>query len=393
MNVKVIGTSMPNHKTEKKEFDIFGGHAAGICYMKGTFDELRAEPIEKTTKRSVGCKKMGHHSVFDHLTISMYLEDVPRVVEVMLDNERWMTSSVKSGRYTVHSVAGIEKELYEKWLEIFKSQIKETYNKPGHEKFFTETRIEKLAMENARYFTSSFTLVSFMHTMTYRQFNYVYGFISDFIKTHEKTKNTFIKKTIPYFIELLKQFDQTGYVDTDLVGNQKGRVLSLFNPRKVQEYFGDVYVASYPVSYATFLHLNRHRTLKYSIDYIPEPKDLQFYTPELIVGTKYEAQWQKDMKRARDVFPQAMMVTATEIGNFDDFLLKVIERKCSVVLLETMHNTNNLLNRYVKGLEKTKHPRTEELKSYTRGSRCTFKSYKCEFPCGFKEGVNETRKI
>jgi len=99
------------------------------------------------------------------------------------------------------------------------------------------------------------------------------------------------------------------------------------------------------------------------------------------------------MKKARDVFPQAMMVTATEIGNFDDFLLKVIERKCSVVLLETMHNTNNLLNRYVKGLEKTKHPRTEELKSYTKGSRCTFKSYKCEFPCGFKEGVNETRKI
>ena len=37
--------------------------------------------------------------------------------------------------------------------------------------------------------------------------------------------------------------------------------------------------------------------------------------------------------------------------------------------------------------------RYEELKSYTKGSRCTFSDYKCTAPCGFALGINETRLI
>ncbi|MCL2621494.1 MAG: FAD-dependent thymidylate synthase [Firmicutes bacterium] len=390
MKISVVaGTKLG--KTPKEEFDDLGGKAAGICYMASTFEEICTEPKEKTIKRTALTKSMGHHSVYDHCNITLYLHEIPRVIEVLLDNERMMTSSVKSGRYTQHVLKPDETIIYEKWLNIFQDLIAKKY-KYVAPKFFSDSRILKLAQENARYLTSSFTLVSMAHTMSYRQLNYVYGFIRDFIKNSATTKNKFILKLLPYLKEFLKQLDDTGYIDNQLVANGKNRELSLFNNYKASEYFGDVYCTSYKVSFAVFLHLNRHRTLKH---YIAEPNDnFDFYTPELIADdAEYSKQWYDDLTKLKSNYPQAMLIDVTEMGNIDDFILKVIERKCSCVMLETQRNVTDVLNRYYQQLEKSNHPRAKDLKGYLKGARCTFPNYKCDFPCQFADAITEKRKV
>ena len=88
-----------------------------------------------------------------------------------------------------------------------------------------------------------------------------------------------------------------------------------------------------------------------------------------------------------------MLISINEMGVFDDFILKMMERKCSFAQLEINQQTNQILKEYVEGLEKINHPRADEMKKYQKGARCTFENFKCTAPCGFIEGINETRQI
>jgi hypothetical protein len=382
MDISVIAATHPNYKASKAELDKFGGRAAGVCYMANDFAALSGEPEEKTMKRAKMTKQSGHHSVYDHSNITLYLHCIPRVLEILLDNERYMVSSVKSGRYTLHPLPAKEQKVYDKWLAKFQQLIKDKYRQK-YPKYFTENKVTKLAMENARYITSCFTEVSMLHTMSYRQFNYVCGFLRAFVNA--KQTNTFVKKLVPYVKEFLKQCEATGYIDEDLMANGKNRRLSLFNNHKVKEYFGDVYATSYKCSFTCYAHLNRHRTLKY---YIAEPAgELEFYVPEILEDEADRAEWLNDLHKLEKNFPQAMLVTVTEMGNCDDFILKAIERKCSVVQLETTRVVNAVIQKYIKAFP------NETLLTMTKGAKCTFGNYICPTPCGFAEAVNETRKI
>jgi hypothetical protein len=389
MEISVIASTHPNYAVKKSELDRFGGIAAGVCYMANDFAALQGEDPAKTEKRAKMTKESGHHSVYDHSGITLYLHCIPRVLEVLLDNERYMVSSVKSGRYTLHPLLENEQKVYDKWLAKFQSLIAKEY-KEKWPQFFTDSRIKKLAMENARYVTSVFTPVSMLHTMSYRQLNYVYGFLRDY--ADRNTENQFEKKLKPYITEFLKQLDATGYIDEALTRNGKFRALSIFNDKAVEEYFGDVYSCGYSCSFVAFAHLNRHRTLKY---YIHTPSGrLDFYVPEIIAGDeKLKKEWQKDMNLLKSNYPQAMIVSAVEMGNLDDFILKAIERKCSVVQLETTRVVNDVLNKYQQSLSLMGHPRADELKRMLNGARCTFPNYKCTSPCAFGDGIKETRKI
>ena len=79
------------------------------------------------------------------------------------------------------------------------------------------------------------------------------------------------------------------------------------------------------------------------------------------------------------------------MGTLDNFILKMYERKCTFAQLEINQITSETLKKYENALRVKVHPRAEELRSYLKGSRCTFPGYKC--PCGFAVGVNETRMI
>ena len=392
MEIKVIATSNSRELTPKDQLDNFGGHAAAVCYTSAHFDDIRAEDLTKTQRRIEMTKTNGHHSVYGHTFITLYLINIPRVVEAIITNERDYASSIKSGRYTKHILTETEQGYYDKWLARFKELIQTEYQQKSPT-FFTNTRIEKLAMENARYLTSCFTQISMLYTVSYRQFNYLYGFIGDFIKKHAKTKNTFLARTRDSLADFKKLMEGTGYIDEHLPHNGKDRVLSMFNNYTPVEYFGDIYVTSYTGTLAYYLHANKHRTIKY---YIAEPdtKNLQYYIPELIRENEELAkEWLADCEALKANFPQAMLFSITETSNLDDLKLKIVERKCAVVLLETNQQIRALITKYHNALVENNHPRAKELAIYTKGARCTFPGFKCTHPCAFKEAINETRKV
>ncbi len=393
MEISVIATTHPNYQTPKKELDRFGGMAAGVCYMAHDFATLRAEDESKTFRRVEMTKANGHHSVYDHATITLYLHCIPRVLEGMLDNERYMVSSVKSGRYTLHPLPENEQKVYDKWQATFEKLICDEYQQT-YPNYFTDNKIKKLAMENARYLTSCFTMVSMIHTVSYRQLNYLYGFFNNYADKIASSSNPFEKKLYTYIIEFVQQLQGTGYIDEALTANGKNRQVSMFRDYPVTEYFGDVYATNFRCTFAVYMHLNRHRTLKYYMQTPKVPAELEFYIPELIADKpELRAEWLADLDTLRASYPQAMMVDVSEMGNLEDFILKAIERKCSSVLLETTRVVNDVLNQYKKALVTLGHPGAEQLAKMQKGAKCTFPNFKCPNPCGFLLGVNEKRKI
>ena len=311
----------------------------------------------------------------------------------MLDNERYMVSSVKSGRYTLHPLPDDEQKVYDKWQAKFADLIRAEYQ-AKYPQYFTDNKIKKLAMENARYLTSCFTMVSMLHTVSYRQLNYLYGFFKNYADKIAKSKHPFEKQLYPYLIEFVKQLASTGYIDDALIQNGKNRQVSMFRERPVVEYFGDVYATNFRCSFAVYMHLNRHRTLKYYMQTPAEPAKLEFYVPELIADkADLRAEWLADLDKLRDHYPQAMLVQVSEMGNLEDFILKAIERKCSSVLLETTRVVNGVLNKYQAALAASGHVGAAQLATMQKGAKCTFPNFKCPCPCGFPLGVNEKRKI
>ena len=168
MKITVIASTKPNYVATKEELENFSGHAAGVCYMPDTFETLMNEPKEKTDRRIIQTKSGGHHSVYDHENISFQLEGVPKLLAMLLNNEKMYTTSEKSARYTKMELSEKEQTLFNKWLEVFKNKIKDLYQ-AKYPNFFTDKRIEKLALENARYLNSIFTPTFLVYTCSYRQ--------------------------------------------------------------------------------------------------------------------------------------------------------------------------------------------------------------------------------
>lgn len=76
------------------------GKIAGVCYDKEGFKHLENEPEEKTLRRVNMTLNNGHHSVYDHILINFNLQDVPKILAMILNNEHQYTTSEKSARYT-----------------------------------------------------------------------------------------------------------------------------------------------------------------------------------------------------------------------------------------------------------------------------------------------------
>jgi len=388
VKVDIIATTQLGVES-KENFDMFSGRTAGICYMPGTFADLQSEDETKTLRRINQTKNSGHHSVYDHNSITLYFDEVPKIIAMILNNEKQYTTSEKSARYTRMKLTEKEELVYNKWIDIFKKKIAKKYAQE-YPAFFTDSKIEKLAQENARYLISVFTPTSFMYTTTYRQLNNLIAFIdkelsalaqSDFgVKVHNALKK---------FVVLLKELP---YYDEKLAGNEKCRGLSLFanENQKVEEYFGDVYATTYKGSFASLAHIQRHRTISYTMRVL----EGEYYVPPILEDSpEFVELWLADIKDLGNIYPQATLLEINEMGNLDAFILKMKERKCTNAQLETNRLVNETLKKYAYALRMKVHSRAEELLNYTKGSRCTFPDFKCTAPCNFALGINEERII
>lgn len=387
MEVKVIASTHYDYVAKKEDFDKLSGKAAGICYMSEGFNEVFNEDIIKTERRIALTKNNGHHSVYDHESFSLYFEGIPKIIAMVLHNEKVYTTSEKSGRYTVLHATNDEQLIFDKWVELFKNKIAKMY-KNDYPTVFTDKKIEKLAYENARYLTSVFTPTKLMYTTTYRQLNVLIGLIDSYIK--EPKTNDFEMKVAEHLSELVDKLKGLPYYDKKLSENFKNRKLSLFSENNIEEYYGDVYATTYKASLNSFAQAQRHRTLNYSIKILEN----EYYIPPIIADNPDMVElWLSDIKSLGNSYPQASMVEVKEMGTLDNFILKLKERKCFVAQLEINRLTNDILKKYEYALRLKLHPRAEEMIKYTKGSRCTFGDYVCPTPCGFKPGIDESRLI
>ena len=100
---KIIQANLPLERFElpREEAIKLGGKIAGICYDKEGFEHLDSEPEEKTMRRVNMTLNNGHHSVYDHINISFNIQNIPKILAMILNNEKIYNKSEKSRLFAV----------------------------------------------------------------------------------------------------------------------------------------------------------------------------------------------------------------------------------------------------------------------------------------------------
>lgn len=374
------------------------GKFAGVCYDSYGYEHLKDEPVEKTNRRIDLTKNNGHHSVYDHIGISLNIEGAPKILAMVLNNEKEYTTSEKSARYTRvvkgedSPITDKEVELYEKWIEILKGKIAEYVKRINAPESYNESKINKLAQENARYFVTVFMPTTFIYTSSLRQLNYIASWFIKYINEHNKN-NEFENKLSKYMQEFVDELKKLNILDEGLLKNEKDRSISLFSEgiSKKKKTFTDVYSTNYKGSFAEYAQAQRHRTINYSLELMDKKE--YFVPPVIMDDEKLVDEWLKDMASVSSVYPQGELVYIYERGIFENFILKCKERLCSAAQWEIMDQTKKTLEEYYESLKENNDPLCKELESYRKGARCTFCDFECSQKCNFKEGITLTRKI
>ncbi len=381
MDIRVVASTHVGYKADREELNKFAGKAAGVCYMPENFAKLNSEDEAKTLRRSEMTKASGHHSVFGHSKISLELENIPKLFAMLLNNEKIFDTSEKSARYTKMELNGIEKELYDKWLNMMVEIITEKY---GEYKYFDEKRIKKLAMENARYFTSVMTPTSMLYTVSYRQLNYICGWMKQF----SSSDNQIYRMLAHDANSFVEKIEQLGLLDEKLMNDGKDREFSLIGKRIRKEQFGECYSINYKGSFAMYAQTQRHRTLHYEMMLDENP---EFFIPPILQDNPaLVEEWLMDMRRVQHLIPQGELVNINERGDYENLILKAKERLCTAAQLEVAQNTKQTIERYIQNTDNDYVKK--DLEKINVGSRC-MSGFKCEIPCAFKEGIDLNRNI
>jgi hypothetical protein len=378
--VTVTQSTHPGYELVRDDAKFSGGRSAGTCYMPDDYDALKSEPTDKTAERAESNIANKHHSVFDHCSYSVMFEGIPKILAMILNNEKAYATSEKSARYTKMKPSEQERVLYEKWIQIFQDLILQKY--PDTD----ETKVKKLAQENARYLISVFTPTSMEYTATFGQWSKIVYWFRKFIA--EETSNVFFNKLKPYmeeFVENMKFLEVEGLND-----EAKGGELSLFDRRQSrQEHFGETYCTTYLGSFAQLAQAHRHRTLDYKM-VVPDV-DPKFFIPPIIADSvELMDLWLGDIESVVEFFPQGMLISIRERGTYEKFILKTKERLCSGAQLEISMQTYNTLQNFIGETSMSDLAVFSEIKLYDHGARCA-SGYKCTNPC--KWGKNQLERL
>ncbi len=387
MKKRILASTKLGYELPVEEAIYFSGLEAGMCYMPDDVDALVSEPREKTEKRAKGTMLSGHHSVFEHPKYNFAFEDIPKILAMVLNNEKVYNTSEKSGRYTKMKASKEEEKLYEKWLDIFEKEIGKEYPEVNIEGKTEEeadkiikarnSSIRKKSQENARNLISVFTPATIMgYSVDLRNLSYILHCMEDFCENEADTEfNKLLKPVFKEFISMCSEYKIEG-----INAKVKERRLSLFATRDREEEWGENYSVNYLASFPHIAQALRHRTLSYEISLLDEP---QYYVPPIIKGTELEKEWLKDISSLKDRFPQGMLVKVNERGTVENFILKCKERLCGEAQHEIAMQTKEIMDRYLENTKDTKPQIYNYLLPYSKGARCTFPNFKCPKPCVF----------
>lgn len=394
MNITVTAISAEKNTLTRDDINkikTFSGKNAGICYMKEKYFDSYITDNEKALNRFATVAATGHHSIADHARITILFENISKIIAMVLNSLGDYSTSEKSGRYTVMKAGGEEEKLYNKWLEIFKTRIKEV------DCTTPDTLVTKLAQENARYTLSVFLPATTMsYTTSIRQYNYIIDWCERYV-AEAPERNTYEKMLKQEIKELRDSLINAGLYVDELRDNKNRKFNFLANQVKynidsAKESYSDSYLIKYSCSFAMLAQAQRHRTLDYFMSFDGEARD--FYIPEVIKDTDYEEEWINDLTAIKDTTPIATMVNVVETGLFTNFLLKCDERLCGRAQLEIMKNTINTLHKFDKTNELSSFAR-EEMRPYCSEGHVFMKCarVKCKEPCHWGAQKAQTKKF
>ena len=353
------------------ELTILSGKFAGTCYAKEGYQTIRTQPVERAVKRAEGTAERGHHSVFQHCMVTMEIQ-CPKIIAMLLNSIGVSNTSEKSARYTkMQPQTEKEREFYEKWHTLVLERICEVY--PGK---FDEKEVDKLAYENARYMISVFCPTAMVYSLPFRNIFYVLDWTEQMKKNLEKLSGGFNNEAFRFM-----PVQAYGEDDNDN-----------------REYFGDVYTAKFLASFAQVAQEQRHRTLRVKIHFSgDDAEEYGFYVPEILRGTPLEEQWLSDMRSIKEIYPQGTLVSVTEQGLFEDFVLKSKERMCGRAQLEIMRITEQLTQKFVENADNLSTANKKRLKDITESgkpcARCGFADFTCTEGCKWGKNGALTRTI
>lgn len=382
-----------------EEMTVLGGKFGGTCYAADGYETIKVQPVEKALKRAESTAKRGHHSVFQHCMITMEIQ-CSKIIAMLLNSIGISNTSEKSARYTkMKPKTEHEELLYQKWHDIFVRKINEVYPQ-----MFTEKEADKLAYENARYMISVFCPTSMVYSVPFRNIFYILDWTASMTDNILKLDGGFNKRLAEELIELRKKLLHV-VGEKENFHDNKNEYFRFMPVQAVgekdddnKEYFGDVYTAKFLASFAQVAQEQRHRTLRVKVNFSGDnPEEYGFYVPELIRETELESEWLSDIRSIGEVYPQGVLVSVTEQGLFEDFVLKSKERMCGRAQLEIMRLTEQMTEKFVKNRENLSNANKKRLESITEHTkpcaRCGFTDFVCSEGCKWGKKNALIRKI
>ena len=409
---------------------IVAGLMGATCYMPDTFDKLNSKTEEQVLKIAEIVEANNHHSTFGHSFVTLEISGIPKALAMVLNNEHDYNTSEKSARYTImKDVEPKQKQLYDKWTQIFKAEIEKRYPS-GSNPFFDENgrKAQKLAQENARYMISVFTPTNMVYTVSFRQLNYIAHWMEYQITHPDNAFYEALKQDMQQFVNFCKN----NQLFADRLEDHKGRGFQLFGSPLLEEVYSNTFQGSFKMSFACLAQAQRHRTLDHRISSLTFQGDFaknqEFYVPPIIAdNSSLRDEYLSDISSVAYALPQGTMLEVIESGTLENFILEAKERLCSCAQKEIRDLVYNQAKKYlynlkiklselmsdgeayfaekqkslfminVEGFLKEKELFNQqvsiyekyiaELENICKGARCK-SGYKCTSPCGFKEGID-----
>lgn len=384
MGVFAISQKVTGDENYKDIIRDIGGKAGGTCYSsKPFFESLALEPEEKSKARYDMIVNTGHN-IGNHTQVTIVIDGISKMMAMVLNGFKFYNTSERSGRYTNMAK---DNPLYTKWKDIFIDLIGKEYPELAKT---DPKRVEKLAMENARYilpiFQKSTTMVYTTGTM---ELNYICRWFEKFIENHKleqyyvnmaDTNIDFANSNdMRYFYsnifsemkEFIENVKNCGlYLEGDGHKDNKNRSMELFENRHYYEntnqfhtatevkLMGRMYNIDQVMSFPAFADLMRHRTYNSTIIAMHNIfGPAEFYIPRILCGTDFYAKWLSDME-SLDYIPQGKLITTRECGTLDKFVIKAKERLCSRVQLEVLDVTYTAIRKMAMSKDVTNVPKT-----------------------------------
>ena len=417
---------------QKKAFESAGIKAAlcfkevkeGVQISPGMIRE--DEDLKTLVIRGLNTFFADHTTPSEHQSVGLEMVGVPKILLMVLNNEKQYTADERSLRYTkVESNANItqkEVKLYDKWIGILNNIIEEKmgdfYRKYSKSEKGAKNAMLKMAQENARYMVSVFMPTATTYTVPWIQINKVMGYMQNVINN---PMNELEKRLVPYLKEfidicidldvaitkdsiyrhlvsddsikdkLLEKFPEMKDYENDktlLYKNNKSVDLSLFAYRNPfsgingdNEYGYNISYNNYE-SFACLAQEQRHRTISCEM---LVPDEFKAFVPPIIKDNEsLVEEWNNDINSVKDVFPQGQLIRVNRCGTIKTILKYVAqERACDRAQLEIERvYVDDMIPNIYDNLLKENHELADKVKPYTKRLRCGFPGYKCPGVCG-----------